>query len=315
MADLNQGLVDPGEEGQALDEAISAFLYLGERLSSARDADRERTATAASAPMPIDAAESLFRAIEGEIIPRLMLAHQPQPQPHASERRRPPESALSPEDHARFLEGVLRDSAAATHAFVEELLQRGVPREAIFLDLLANAARRLGELWEEDLCDFSDVTIGLCRLHEVLRTQASFSTAEGERAALDAPRVLLGNACADQHVFGIVMVGEFFRRAGWRVSSEPGASCSQLSGILASESFDLLGISAACSAPVDDVASELAHLRKASRNRQLRVLVGGRLFMESPELAERVGADGIALDARSAPIAARGLLARAANHC
>jgi hypothetical protein len=40
-------------------------------------------------------------------------------------------------------------------------------------------------------------------------------------------------------------------------------------------------------------------------------MVGGQLFAEQPDLAEQVGANAIASDARSAPTMARSLLAAA----
>jgi methanogenic corrinoid protein MtbC1 len=42
----------------------------------------------------------------------------------------------------------------------------------------------------------------------------------------------------------------------------------------------------------------------------LRVLVGGRLFVDAPDLVARVGADGACSDARSAPSTASSLLKR-----
>jgi methylmalonyl-CoA mutase cobalamin-binding subunit len=191
---------------------------------------------------------------------------------------------------------------------VDELLREGVSQEAVFLELLPQAARCLGELWEEDRCDFSDVTLGLCRLHEVLRDHSVVQDARGPAIAGDAPRILLATACADQHVFGVVLVAEFFRRAGWRVWSEPGAFRDQLAALLARERFDVLGLSAACSLLPDDVANDIETFRKASLHIGLRVLVGGRLFVDAPALVARVGADGAAPDARSAPAAASALL-------
>jgi methanogenic corrinoid protein MtbC1 len=297
-----------GDRGQAVrsseDPAISAFLYLQRRLTHATTDPH----TAKPVPHSNEAARLLLRAIEGEIIPRLLLAHRTG---EASPLESPTTaSTLGVDDHDRFLDLVLNDTAAATLHFVAELLGRGVPHGTVFLDLLATAARRLGELWEEDRCSFSDVTIGLCRLHEVLREHSVIHEAQRQHASGETPRILLATACGDQHVFGVVMVAEFFRRDGWRVSSEPGVQCNQLAAILARTDFDLLGLSAHCSILAEDIANEIESLRKASRNAHLRVLVGGRLFLEEPDLVCRVGADGCAHDAGSAPTVANGLLAR-----
>jgi len=321
----NHGLRHRNDQTEVGHEAISTFLYLGERVRAhaahaahSHGAQRNGGASqghgaAKNVTLDEEGSEALLRVIEGDIIPRLLLAHQ---QPPGSDR---PESdrgtAITLEDRSRFLELIVGDSASAARTLVDGLLERGVSREALFLDLLSHTARRLGELWDADLCDFADVTIGLCRLHQVLREQSLSRDWDDPRLAAGAPRILLSTACGDQHVFGTVMVGEFFRRDGWRVWSEPGAACERLADIVRSEHFDMLGISAATSHSPEVVKSEIETLRKSSCNHPLKVLVGGRLFADSPELVKTVGADAMATDARTAPEVGRGLLARRRIPC
>jgi methanogenic corrinoid protein MtbC1 len=266
-------------------------------LGEALDRGAAQTPHADGSAFPDDA-RSLVQSIEGEIVPRLLLAHRTRA---AAPRSRHTDVAPTRDELERFLELVLHDSTDATHKFVDELIGRGLSEETLFLDVLGHTARRLGELWEEDLCDFSEVTIGLCRLHEVLREQSVRREASITSRSADDPRILLATACGDQHVFGVVMVAEFFRRACWRVWSEPGAQRRQLIALLAETPFDVVGLSASCAVLVPQLRKEIDALREASCNGQLRVLVGGRLFDESPELAARVGADATATDARSAP--------------
>ena len=46
--------------------------------------------------------------------------------------------------------------------------RRGASVETLYLDLLAPTARHLGDLWDADVCDFTEVTVGLGRLQQVL---------------------------------------------------------------------------------------------------------------------------------------------------
>ncbi len=293
------------EKGERLarDRAVSAFLLLGEKLRSLYSSGSTEPPRDPP-PMSRKSADALFGTIESEVIPRLLLAHKESRD--AVPKDRP---ALSAKVHERFLPTLFDPRDAACHEFVEELLASGVSREVIFLDLLTTAARRLGELWEEDLCDFTDVTIGLCRLHDVLRSESP-PFVDSAQPRPGSPRILLATARADQHIFGVVMVSEFFRRAGWYVVNEPGATANELSRMLAQEHFDVLGLSAACTSIASEVAEEIETLRAASRNRVLRVLVGGRLFLDEPHRVEEVGADGIADEASEAPAAAARLLAQ-----
>ncbi|MFX8024223.1 B12-binding domain-containing protein, partial [Acinetobacter baumannii] len=54
--------------------------------------------------------------------------------------------------------------ADSASSYVRALLDAGASQEQVFLDLLAPCARWMGELWEQDRFDFSQVTIGLWRL-------------------------------------------------------------------------------------------------------------------------------------------------------
>lgn len=308
MGPIEEELRLQTDENQVRDKAILAFINLGEKLRAWTGLDSGKPRKSEFQDQV--GASVLFNTIEDEIIPRLMLAHRTEAAPVGSA-----DHELRGRDHETFLQLVLRDSSAASLAFFEGLLQRGIPRDRLYLDLLAGAARRLGEMWEQDACDFTDVTIGLCRLHEIVRKKAGDPPRAEEAASADQPSILLATARGDQHVFGVIMVAEFMRRAGWRVMSEPGATQDQLAKILRQQEFDVLGLSAARSVVVDEIADEISVLRAASRNQGVKILVGGRLFAESPELVDKVGADGFAEDAKVAAQIGRDLLAAKGVRC
>jgi hypothetical protein len=60
----------------------------------------------------------------------------------------------------QFTELVLTHHEPAL-AILRSLAERGATAHELCLDLLAPAARRLGEMWNTDCCDFTDVTIAL----------------------------------------------------------------------------------------------------------------------------------------------------------
>ncbi len=282
------------------ERAVMPFLQLGERLRTAKAPESQA-----------ESREILIKTIEGEIIPRLMLTLA-----DAREKDTAADAGLlspSEQERTQFLWSVMNESAASSRAFVTELIGRGVPREAIYLDLLTGAARRLGEMWERDEADFTDVTIGLCRLHQILREQGAINGFELSGSG-DEPSILLATCGDDQHIFGVVMVSEFFRRAGWRVWSEPATALPELTAMIAREWFDAIGLSAACETPPDRIAGEIAALRKASKNPSLVVMVGGALFNQNPELVRQVGADATASDGKAAVEIGRRLVVSALQH-
>jgi methanogenic corrinoid protein MtbC1 len=77
--------------------------------------------------------------------------------------------------------------------------------------------------------------------------------------------------------------------------------------------FDLFGMSASSDERLDQIAPMIMSVRKASRNRDITVMVGGRLFVERPELVAKVGADAMAADARQAVLGAEGAVRRLAS--
>jgi len=186
-------------------------------------------------------------------------------------------------------------------------MQRGVPLESVYLDLLAPTARRLGRLWDEDQSDFMQVTIGLWRLQEVLHELGPAFLNESESSE-PGRRVFLVPVPGDQHTFGAVIVAEFFRRAGWDVWDDPGASKEEIVRIVRSEWFSVVGLSVSCEQHIEGLASVIRAIRRASRNPSIGIMVGGQPFIDHPERVALVGADATASDGRQATLQAQKLL-------
>lgn len=233
--------------------------------------------------------------VQGEIIPRLLMAHARA----ASPARTAHPGAITAEEAESFAPLACRLEADELLAEVERFLGRGVSVEAVFVELLATSARRLGDFWEEDSCDFVDVTMGLWRLQEVMREIALRSPAIVS-AASARPSALFAPIPGDQHSFGALMVEEVFARAGWQseVLFEPRRR--ELLRCLADRSFDLAGLTVSCDCPSGALADLISAIRSVSRNPAIRVIIGGRTINASPCLVAEVGADGTAPDAQSA---------------
>jgi methanogenic corrinoid protein MtbC1 len=180
--------------------------------------------------------------------------------------------------------------------------------ESIYLNLFAPAARRLGDMWSADECDFTVVTLALWRLQRLLHDHAPQFDSEGAQPA-DGRRILLAPMPGEQHTFGLFMVAEFFRRDGWDVVDAPVAGASDLLALAARQWFDVIGLSLSCSGKIPGMAELIRDLRRSSRNGEVGVMVGGGIFVETPALLNQVGADVSAIDARQALRAATDMLA------
>ncbi|MEO8279939.1 MAG: cobalamin B12-binding domain-containing protein [Ideonella sp.] len=247
----------------------------------------------------------LARTIEQEIIPRLMLAHRTPAEPLAPSAGR--SHVVSEADVQRFAKLVLSHQEDMAFATIQLLRAQQVSVEQIYLDLLAPTARYLGELWEDDLCSFTDVTVGLGRLQRVLR-ELSPALGRSVEHPSQGRRVLLLPSPGEQHTFGLVMVAEFFRRCGWDVTGGAWVAGADAATLCCAEWFDVVGFSLGAEVHLQQLTTGIDSVRHASCNRALKILVGGPLFALHPEFVDQVGADGMTIDGRDAPSLAEALI-------
>ncbi len=225
------------------------------------------------------------------------------------ERLAAPAPAVLPtaREIAEFAGIVLGQSGPTASSYVEALRGRGLTPETLYLDLLAPTARHLGDLWTEDLRSFAEVTLALLRLHQVMHELSPAFQTEVEHHE-PGLRALLVPAPGEQHFFGVAMVAEFFRRAGWSVSGGPVATVEDLAGLVRRTRFAVVGISVACEGDLDVLVASIRAVRRESRNPAVGVMVGGPTFVQHPELVRLVGADTTAVDGRQAVLQAHSLL-------
>ena len=253
----------------------------------------------------------LSSTISQQIIPRLIQAHAPgDASPDLGTLTGHPISAAYIKDLVRMVQ--LPDDRPA-RASVEAMRLRGIPVETLYIDLLALAARHLGELWEEDLCNFADVTVGVGRLQQAMRDLSPGLVTRPPSGA-QPRRIMLLPSPGEQHTFGLVMVGEFFRSAGWDVAGGPSPSLDAET-LVRREWYDVVGYSLASDVHLPHLAPAIAAVRKASLNPRLGILVGGPMFLRQAGLAAEVGADAVAINGSLAPEIADKLVETRAAPC
>jgi methanogenic corrinoid protein MtbC1 len=270
---------------------------------------------------------TLLGMIEGEIIPRLLLSHRGESaafnefeiddDADAPIVVRQGGLGGSPVDRSRFA------GIADAHQFAMLLIEQdvetvsryvdvlrfnlGISDEAILLELFAPAARHLGVMWENDQCGFADVTVGTSALERLMvQLRPGVSPDAVPMAALRESElgatVLLAPCPGEQHGFGMLMVQDMFRNAGWDVCSGPFASAERLVNEVRWNGYQLVGLSLADAA--DDALARcrelISMIRAASRNRNVTVFVGGAAFLNHPERVGLVGADDTAKDSEEA---------------
>ena len=244
----------------------------------------------------------LEKIVASEILPRLARARSA-----AASRTTEPSATL--DDTSELVHLLISHDDGAAWTFIERLHANGATAATLYLGTITRAARVLGELWQQDRCDFTQVTICLGRLQQIVRRLSPDFQAAAVSQSVHADTVLLLPAPGEQHTIGLVILAEFFRREGWNVAGGPVSTGYDAPRLVRGAWTDVVGFSIGSMQRLDELTTCISAVRKASRNPYLAVLVGGPLLLERPDLVARVGADATAVDAPAAVRQARGLLA------
>ena len=271
---------------------LTLMSSLGQRFSSSQGQQRHGEASNDQD----ECKRSLTEVIESQIIPRLVQAHRVSMADADSANLGP---GITAKQLATFVALSKSSQAIETTQFIDELLHQGVTTDRIFLELIAPAARQLGQLWEQDLCDFTEVTCGLVRMHEITH-RLGYEYQNGPQLGGDVQRIMLASAPGSQHFLGMTIVSDFFRKAGWDVVIEISLSEKELVHAVNNEWFDVIGISCATEAQLKNLPSLIRALKAASGNPEPGVLLGGPIFTVQEHDARSLGADGICVDVKEA---------------
>jgi hypothetical protein len=166
----------------------------------------------------------------------------------------------------------------------------------IYLNGIAQSARLLGERWLSDDMDFVDCTIAFSRLHRILY-EFSAEFLQETCAAHNGLSVLLMTEPGSQHGFGVFMLSEFFRRAGWQVTLAAPQDMNDFNRSFQSDWFDAVCLSIATDRHWDDIAAALPELLQDSVNKRLGVYLGGPFAQTVSDLHAIPGTHLLALDA------------------
>ena len=275
-----------------------------------RVADPNKTAIADDEARRRRLVTILTRLVERDVVPRLLSATTT-----SSPQRRPPSGLILPapptpvpanapsqDTVVAFADSLLHRPGEAAQT-VARLRLSGVAPETLCLHLLTGAARHLGDLWEQDLASFADVTIATDHLQQIFRDLAPDIAPDTAPAivadAASSRSALLVATPGEQHSFGLTMLATFFRASGWTARTPKVRSPVDIQRLVASTPFDLIGLSLGAEIHLGKLA-RCIELARRSSCRDLVVMVGGPIFVARPELATSIGADATASDAPNA---------------
>ncbi len=249
----------------------------------------------AKRPFSSEQIQWLISAVEHSIVPRLIQSanlHHPK---HALTQA----EALGAVTH--FVDLILTNRGDQVVALIQGIEQRGASVEDIYLRILTPVARRLGILWEEDGADFTVVTTGMWRLHQIMHDlSAKFQrqvNGDHDASIHLKHEAILVPVPGSQHTFGALMLVEFFRREGWTVWGEPQVTVAEIAAAVKRKHIDFIGLSISTSDQLPTLRLLVEQIRLQSNNPKIHIMVGGPLILTNPHLVIEVGADVTASNA------------------
>ena len=239
--------------------------------------------------------ESLVKTIEGKILPHIIEQHL---------ESSIPEDLLAKAivDETRISELtnlVLQEDARISVNYVKAIHTSGTSLEDIYLLLLTPVARKLGEMWEADESSFTEVTIALWRIKQLMYDLSPIFQQYAEQNKKGSS-IMLVPLPGSQHNLGLFMVSEFFARAGWRIWGELAATEDEIISMSANEWFDVVGLSASVREQFPQLKELIKSIKAKSKNPHVGVIIGSPVFNQFPELVDDLGADMIGIDAADA---------------
>lgn len=175
--------------------------------------------------------------------------------------------------------------------FIRDIRRQGVSFETIYLKYLAGAAHMLGSWWEESRATFAEVTVGTSRMYAIMRSLqrdlSPVSLKPGKTA-------VFATVPGEEHVLGVRMAADLFRKDGWEIDLKIGKSHEELVAEMSDSSVLVIGLSASSEVVLEALSKLILALR--IQNPKLSIFVSGNIVAEHVETVGLMDVDGMAAD-------------------
>lgn len=203
---------------------------------------------------------------------------------------------MSPEEAREdYLAAILRGNRREAVGVLDRAVAEGMETSTLYMEVLQPALWEVGRLWQGNAISVADEHLATAI------TQAAMARLFD--AALPppvSPAPSLVAACADveRHEIGLRMVCDLLELEGWSTAFL-GATVpiESLLDMVRRREPDVVALSAALAPHLPRLRAMIEAVRESATGKVPLILVGGRPFLEHPDLAPRMGAD---LTARSA---------------
>jgi methanogenic corrinoid protein MtbC1 len=196
-----------------------------------------------------------------------------------------------------YLNFLLDGDRQQASRLIRDAAESGTPVRDIYLDVFQSAQREIGRLWYAGEINVAQEHYASAATQFIMAQLYPyvFSSEKINR------RLVAACAQGELHEIGLRMVTDFFEIEGWDTyylgANQP---VSGLIQTLSMYETDVLAISASMMFHRRYVAEVIQQTKESGVGDSLRIIVGGYLFNQFPEMYKDLGADGYAHDAQDA---------------
>lgn len=208
-----------------------------------------------------------------------------------------PGATTADEAYRSYLAAVRRGERRRAFEVIERARAAGLDLRTLYLEVFQRALREVGRLWQENL-----LTVAEEHLATAITQSAMLRLyVEMELAPAGGPMLIAACAETERHEIGLRMLCDFLDLEGWETvflgASVPTGSLLQM---IEHRRPEVVALSASITPHLPQLRATISAVRSAAGATQPLILVGGRPFLDDPELAGAVGADQAARDAAQA---------------
>jgi len=172
---------------------------------------------------------------------------------------------------------------------LRELKRARVSAAALADIYIPEAARRMGDAWQNDQMSWLDVSVGVGRMQSLLR-EIGMAWVADQAGDTGHGTVLLVVPDREQHTLGPMVAMGQLRRFGVSVCLRIAPSHNELRSLLAARQFDGVLISIATKDKLESVAKTVQFMKSVA-SKPLPIVVGGAVTPNVEDLAACTGAD------------------------
>lgn len=204
-----------------------------------------------------------------------------------------------------FCAALLSPDESAGEQVVLAAKRDGADTREIYLGYVVGAARRLGEMWEDDSASFMEVTLASGRLYRIIRGLRRVLAPDIGKGRDECP-VFFTLVPDETHTLGIEIATDMFRREGWDIDLALDMSHDEVVARSESRNYKVILLVANS----DQMLGALTRLIVALRITQplAHVVVAGKILTHFPRVAEITGVDAVIHRFESAVPTIKGLL-------